>query len=286
RERAVQPYHDAPLAADVSRAARVTERVGVGDPHGGADREARRGAGSGQLGRRKRRHRARERKAAADTRLELLRRDGAVLHEQRRDPGQPVLVVRRGEIVRRVHTLDGVTEPVHVAGAAAERRREDGALPLLVEDRLVRLDLYEAEAVHAAQVVDPVHPVDMAPVTVSTPARSRHRTDRRFAPEGLIRDPEPGENAPMIDFTFPPDVEDVRQRVREFMTTVVKPAEVDLTVDRHDPEGRRRLISTILELRVKAKEWGLWLPHMPAEIGGMGLGPTAMAALSAERART
>src|SRR5262245_41556651 len=90
----------------------------------------------------------------------------------------------------------------------------------------------------------------------------------------------------MIDFTFPPDVEDVRQRVREFMTTVVKPAEVDLTVDRHDPEGRRRLISTILELRVKAKEWGLWLPHMPAEFGGMGLGPTAMAALSAESART
>ena len=29
----------------------------------------------------------------------------------------------------------------------------------------------------------------------------------------------------MIDFTFPPDVEHMRQRVREFMTTVVKPAE-------------------------------------------------------------
>ena len=90
----------------------------------------------------------------------------------------------------------------------------------------------------------------------------------------------------MIDFTFPPDVEDIRQRVREFMTTVVKPAEGDLTIDRHDPEGRGRLIRTIVELRGKAKEWGLWLPHMPAEFGGMGLGPTAMAALSAESART
>ena len=90
----------------------------------------------------------------------------------------------------------------------------------------------------------------------------------------------------MIDFTFPPDVEKVRERVREFMTTVVKPAEGDLTVERHDPEGRRRLIVTILQLREKAKEWGLWLPHMPAEFGGMGLGPTAMAAVSAESART
>ena len=90
----------------------------------------------------------------------------------------------------------------------------------------------------------------------------------------------------MIDFTFPPDVEDIRQRVREFMTTVVKPAEGDLSIERHDPEGRGRLIRTIVELRGKAKEWGLWLPHMPAEFGGMGLGPTAMAALSAECART
>ena len=90
----------------------------------------------------------------------------------------------------------------------------------------------------------------------------------------------------MIDFTFPPDVEDIRQRVRDFMTTVVKPAEGDLSVERHDPEGRGRLIRTILALRGKAKEWGLWLPHMPAEFGGMGLGPTAMAALSAECART
>src|SRR5215468_10415113 len=90
----------------------------------------------------------------------------------------------------------------------------------------------------------------------------------------------------MIDFTFPPDVEKVRQRVRDFMTTVVKPAEGDLTIERHDPEGRRKLIVTILQLREKAKEWGLWLPHMPSEFGGLGLGPTAMAAVSAESART
>src|SRR5262249_15935423 len=90
----------------------------------------------------------------------------------------------------------------------------------------------------------------------------------------------------MIDFSFPPDVEDVRQRVHEFMATVVKPAEGNLSVERHDPEGRGRLIPTIAELPGKAKGGGLWLPHMPAEFGGMGLGPTAMAAVSAECART
>ncbi|MCW5890571.1 MAG: acyl-CoA dehydrogenase family protein [bacterium] len=89
-----------------------------------------------------------------------------------------------------------------------------------------------------------------------------------------------------IDFTFPPDVEDIRQKVRAFMTAVVKPGEGDLSIDRHDPEGRQKLIRTILTLREKAKEWGLWLPHMPAEFGGLGLGPTAMAAVSAESART
>src|SRR5437016_306510 len=39
------------------------------------------------------------------------------------------------------------------------------------------------------------------------------------------------------------------------------------------------------ELRGRARELGLWCPHMPAEWGGMGLGPVAMAAVSAEAAR-
>ena len=37
--------------------------------------------------------------------------------------------------------------------------------------------------------------------------------------------------------------------------------------------------------RKQAKEWGVWLPHMPTEWGGLGLGPTAMAFVSAEAAR-
>jgi len=87
-----------------------------------------------------------------------------------------------------------------------------------------------------------------------------------------------------IDFTLSPEVEDVRNRVREFMQQEVKPRESKAL----DGEGddRRKLIGTILELRQKAQKEGLWLPHMPKSWGGMELGPTAQATVSAECART
>jgi acyl-CoA dehydrogenase len=86
-----------------------------------------------------------------------------------------------------------------------------------------------------------------------------------------------------IDFTFSPDVEDARSRVKSFLDEHLKPREDD---GLFEPDGRKKLIETIIELRGKAKEEGLWLPHMPREWGGMGLGPTAMAAVSAECGRT
>ena len=86
-----------------------------------------------------------------------------------------------------------------------------------------------------------------------------------------------------IDFSFPPEVEEVRRRVRDFMTGEVRPVE-----EKADADGWSRgdWIRAIVELRGRAKEAGLWLPHMPPEWGGMGLGPTAMAAVSSEAART
>jgi acyl-CoA dehydrogenase len=85
----------------------------------------------------------------------------------------------------------------------------------------------------------------------------------------------------MIDFTFPPEVEAVRLKVRSFMDEVVRPRWEQV------PEGdRRETVRAIVELRRAAREdWGLWLPHMPPDWGGMGLGPTAMAAVSAEAAK-
>jgi acyl-CoA dehydrogenase len=91
-----------------------------------------------------------------------------------------------------------------------------------------------------------------------------------------------------IDFTFAPDVEEVRHRVRDFMQGVVSPAESKLRANSSGDakRDRRGLVETIVSLRGEAHEQGLWLPHMPPEWGGMGLGPTAMAAVSAEAART
>ncbi len=89
-----------------------------------------------------------------------------------------------------------------------------------------------------------------------------------------------------IDFTFPPDVEDIRLKVRDFMMNVVKPAESEINIDRADPSARGDIIRVILKLRHEAQQQGLWLPQMPKEWGGLGLGATAVAAVSAEAART
>ena len=85
----------------------------------------------------------------------------------------------------------------------------------------------------------------------------------------------------MIDFTFPPEVEEIRLKVRSLMDDVVRP-EWEAT----DQAQRSDVVKTIVKLRKIAREdWGIWLPHMPPEWGGMGLGPTAMAAVSAEAAK-
>lgn len=85
----------------------------------------------------------------------------------------------------------------------------------------------------------------------------------------------------MIDFTFEPEVEAVRLKVRAFMDEEVRPLWESI-----DQGDRSQVVKAIVALRKKAREErGLWLPHMPKEWGGMGLGPTAMAAVSAEAAK-
>jgi acyl-CoA dehydrogenase len=86
-----------------------------------------------------------------------------------------------------------------------------------------------------------------------------------------------------IDFSFPPEIEALRLKVREFIDTVVRPAEREIEAREGD---RRFLIRSIIEMRQAAKDWGLWLPHMPKEYGGMGLGHVAMASVSAEAAKS
>jgi acyl-CoA dehydrogenase len=86
-----------------------------------------------------------------------------------------------------------------------------------------------------------------------------------------------------IDFTLSPEVEDVRQRVRKFMDDEVRPAEEKL---REIEADRNAYVQAIVGLRQKSREAGLWNPHLPPEWYGMGLGPVAMAFVSAEAGRT
>jgi acyl-CoA dehydrogenase len=85
----------------------------------------------------------------------------------------------------------------------------------------------------------------------------------------------------MIDFTLSPELEELRARVRDFIQTVVRPLEQGLRED-----DRAALVAAVIEMRTQAKARGLWLPHMPAEWGGMGLGHVEMAMVQAEAAKS
>jgi acyl-CoA dehydrogenase len=85
-----------------------------------------------------------------------------------------------------------------------------------------------------------------------------------------------------IDFSFEPEVEEVRLKVRDFMQNTVGPR---MEQAEAAGGGRDEMIKAIAELRPIAYKSGFWLPHMPAEWGGMDLGPTALAAVSSEAAK-
>jgi len=86
-----------------------------------------------------------------------------------------------------------------------------------------------------------------------------------------------------IDFTLSPELEDLRLRVRDFIQNVVKPGEENIG----DPDKIERsdYLRILLQMRSEARAAGLWLPHMPAEWGGMGLGHVQLAMVQAEAAK-
>jgi len=78
-----------------------------------------------------------------------------------------------------------------------------------------------------------------------------------------------------IDFEIPPEAKAVRERVRQWVQDECIPAEKEL----HDGRDFKELLA---ELRGKARAQGLWLPFIPKEHGGMGLGPLANALVQME----
>ena len=78
-----------------------------------------------------------------------------------------------------------------------------------------------------------------------------------------------------IDFEIPPEAKAVRERVRQWVLDECIPAEKRVV----DKESYK---SVLAELRAKARAQGLWLPFVPKEYGGMGLGPLANALVQME----
>jgi len=88
-----------------------------------------------------------------------------------------------------------------------------------------------------------------------------------------------------IDFTLKPEHEAIRVRVRDFIENVVKPGEAKIgSLD--TVESRDDYIKILFGMRTQAQEAGLWLPHMPEEWGGMGLGHVELAMVQAEGAKS
>lgn len=82
-----------------------------------------------------------------------------------------------------------------------------------------------------------------------------------------------------MDFAWPQDVLDLKQRVRAFVAEHVIPLEREETAAGL-PEP---LLATA---RQRAREAGLFLPHMPAEYGGLGLGFLPLCAVFEEAGRS
>ena len=90
-----------------------------------------------------------------------------------------------------------------------------------------------------------------------------------------------------IDFTLSPELEELRLRIRAFVDDVIKPGEAEINGDDGGDglQGGDR-IRKLIELRKAAHAEGIWLPHMPEEWGGMGLGHVELAMVQAEAAKS
>jgi alkylation response protein AidB-like acyl-CoA dehydrogenase len=82
---------------------------------------------------------------------------------------------------------------------------------------------------------------------------------------------------------LPPEVEDLRLRVRAFVDTHILPVEADRgTWDAHD----NIRLDALEPLRARAKAEGLWAPQTPQALGGMGLSVVGRAVMYEEANRS
>jgi acyl-CoA dehydrogenase len=81
-----------------------------------------------------------------------------------------------------------------------------------------------------------------------------------------------------LDFTLPDDLNDLLARVRAYVEEDVLPAEPYVA----DPADLLASWHVVERLRDRARELGLFTPHLPEEWGGLGIGTLGMALISQE----
>lgn len=84
-----------------------------------------------------------------------------------------------------------------------------------------------------------------------------------------------------MDFELPDELDGLRRRVREFVKVHVIPSEA--AIEAEDRSGQRQ---TLRDLQARARAEGLWVPHLPAAWGGLGLGLLGMCTLFREMGRS
>jgi acyl-CoA dehydrogenase len=81
-----------------------------------------------------------------------------------------------------------------------------------------------------------------------------------------------------LDFTLPPELRDLVERVRAFVEQDALPAEAAIA----DPADITASWHVVERLRDRARELGLFTPHLPEQWGGLGVGPLGMALIAQE----
>src|SRR3954452_16432025 len=125
------------------------------------------------------------------------------------------------------------------------------------------------------------------------PRRRGRRAHRQRRPGGL---PDPaaraaGAAAPVggqvpfpvggpvvIDFTVPPELDELLRRIKAYISEEVLPAESEIA----DPDDLLTSWDVVERLRDRARERGIFTPHLPEEYGGLGVGVLGMGLISQE----
>ena len=84
-----------------------------------------------------------------------------------------------------------------------------------------------------------------------------------------------------MDFNLSPELADLRVRVRTFVDEHAIPNEAAIVA-----EDAQLDWTTLRSMQSKAREAGLWTPHLPVELGGLGLGIMGMCAPFREMGRS